>query len=233
MNMNKNERSKMNPSLKRCIAITITLFIIGAIISLSENQQHEYADNASVKQNDVVVTTSISNLNTRPKSTTSKTTTKLTTTTTTVATTTTVTTTEEIYYEEEYEDTYSYYEEEEYIYTDIEESVDNSSNQEVVAGESSGSETYYGTFEGTFYEGGVGTYGYSGRDLISGYSVASNYFPQGSIIRIEGSGLDGVYRVDDTGGMAGNVIDFYYQYGDTPDWFWCYGRVNIEVYLVN
>ena len=78
----------------------------------------------------------------------------------------------------------------------------------------------YGTsFEGTWYEGGYGTYGYSGRTLVSGYSVASNYFPQGTIIHVSGSGLDGTYRVDDTGAMGSNVIDFYYAYGDVPSDF--------------
>lgn len=92
----------------------------------------------------------------------------------------------------------------------------------------------YGTsFEGTWYEGGYGTYGYSGRTLISGYSVASNYFPQGTIIQVSGSGLDGTYRVDDTGAMGSNVIDFYYAYGDVPSDFRNLGRVSITAYAVN
>lgn len=33
---------------------------------------------------------------------------------------------------------------------------------------------YCGRFEATYYEGDYGTYGASGRDLISGYSIASN-----------------------------------------------------------
>ena len=125
-----------------------------------------------------------------------------------------------VFYKEEYD----YYEEESYEEEEIvyEEEYNDSSG-----------ETYYGTFEGTYYEGGPGTYGASGRDLISGYSIASNLFAQGSIVRIEGSGLDGYYRVDDCGGMAGNVIDFYYQYGDVPGDFYYQGRVSIEVYLVS
>ena len=47
--------------------------------------------------------------------------------------------------------------------------------------------------------------GSSGRKLIPGYSVASNYYPQGTILDIDGK----EYRVDDTGGMALNVVDFY------------------------
>lgn len=94
-------------------------------------------------------------------------------------------------------------------------------------------EIYYGWFEATYYEGGYGTYGASGRDLISGYSIASNVLEQGTIVRITGSGLDGIYRVDDTGGMPNHVIDVYYQYGDTPDYFQLYGRLDIEVYIMD
>lgn len=93
-------------------------------------------------------------------------------------------------------------------------------------------EIYYGWFEATYYEGGYGTYGASGRDLISGYSIASNVLEQGTIVRITGNGLDGVYRVDDTGGMPNHVVDIYYQYGDTPDYFQLYGRLDIEVYIM-
>ena len=70
-------------------------------------------------------------------------------------------------------------------------------------------------FEGTWYCGtdmGYSTppYGSSGRTLETGYSVASNYFPSGTLLYIEGAGVTGTYRVDDTGGMSSNVIDFYY-----------------------
>ena len=84
-------------------------------------------------------------------------------------------------------------------------------------------------FQGTWYEGGTTTYGYSGRTLVSGYSVASNYFPQGTIIKVEGCGLDGTYRVDDKGGMSNNVVDFFYHYGEVPSKFRQLGRVNIKV----
>lgn len=88
---------------------------------------------------------------------------------------------------------------------------------------------YQSGFQGTWYTGGVDTYGYSGRTLISGYSVASNYYPQGTIIQVKGAGLDGTYRVDDKGAMSNNVIDFYYQRGCVPSYFRKMGRVNIEV----
>tara|TARA_R110002012_G_scaffold81976_1_gene207612 strand:+ start:169 stop:1317 length:1149 start_codon:yes stop_codon:yes gene_type:complete len=47
--------------------------------------------------------------------------------------------------------------------------------------------------------------GNKGNRLIPGYSVASNKFPHGTKLLINGK----EYRVDDTGGMSNNVIDFY------------------------
>ena len=55
------------------------------------------------------------------------------------------------------------------------------------------------------YKGFSQTIGASGRKLIAGYSVASNYFPLGSILNINGK----EYSVDDRGGMSNNVIDFF------------------------
>lgn len=75
--------------------------------------------------------------------------------------------------------------------------------------------------------------GASGRTLETAYSVASNSIPQGSIIRIEGGGIDGIYRVDDRGGMANNVIDmYYYDRSSIPASFKRAGRININVYLI-
>lgn len=59
---------------------------------------------------------------------------------------------------------------------------------------------YIGTFEGTWYcatDMGYSTppYGSSGRTLETGYSVASNYFPSGTLLYIEGAGVMGTYRV--------------------------------------
>ena len=150
------------------------------------------------------------------------------TTTTTITTTTTVVTTEEPteppseevveeeiieeYYEEDiYEEEYidEYYEEEEEY-----------------------DESYYGgTYTAKWYPGSVGSYGYSGRDLISGYSVASPDFPQGTILYITGGGLDGEYRVDDTGCPSG-VIDFFYYYGEVPSHFEYNGVYQIEVSVI-
>lgn len=95
-----------------------------------------------------------------------------------------------------------------------------------------------GEFEATWYTAvdmgyTSAPYGSSGRTLVSGYSIASNYFQQGTILQIEGGGLDGTYRVDDTGGMANNVIDFYYwDRSGVPSSFLNAGRVPITVYIV-
>jgi len=97
---------------------------------------------------------------------------------------------------------------------------------------------YVGTFEGTWYcatDMGYSTppYGSSGRTLETGYSVASNYFPSGTLLYIEGVGVTGTYRVDDTGGMSSNVIDFYYwDRAFVPQNFLMSGRINIEVYIL-
>lgn len=99
-------------------------------------------------------------------------------------------------------------------------------------------ETLLGTYEATWYTavdmGYTSTpYGSSGRYLESGYSIASNSIPQGSIVHIIGLGLDGYYRVDDCGGMANNVIDMYYwDRSFIPYEFKKTGRGNIQVYLV-
>lgn len=55
------------------------------------------------------------------------------------------------------------------------------------------------------YKGFSQTIGASRRTLQAGYSVASNYFPLGAILNINGK----EYRVDDRGGMSNNVIDFF------------------------
>lgn len=97
---------------------------------------------------------------------------------------------------------------------------------------------YAGIFEATWYcatDMGYTTapYGSSGRTLETAYSVASNYFPQGTLLYIEGGGLSGTYRVDDTGAMATNVIDFYYwDRSYVPADFLTAGRIKIQVYII-
>ena len=101
------------------------------------------------------------------------------------------------------------------------------------------SEVYSGTYEATWYTAvdmgySAPPYGAAGRTLVTAYSVASNSLAFGTLIRVEGGGLDGTYRVDDCGGMAGNVVDFYYyDRSSVPQYFKNAGRINIEVYVLN
>lgn len=94
-------------------------------------------------------------------------------------------------------------------------------------------ETYTdcGWYTAKWYPGSVGSWGYSGRELISGYSVASPDFPQGTLLQIIGGGLDGVYRVDDTGCPSG-VIDFFYYHDNVPAHFRHMGVYDIQVSVV-
>ena len=127
---------------------------------------------------------------------------------TTTAETTTITTTEEIVYEEE-----------DYIQTEVVEYEQNSLSS-------------YG-FVGKYYCGSEGTYGASGRTLISGYSVASSYYPLGTLLYIESDGLipNGTYSVDDTG-CPSDVIDFFYHYGQVPSDFEYMGVSYLNVWVV-
>ena len=143
---------------------------------------------------------------------------------TTTTATTTVTTAVKIV-ETEYEE-YSEYEETD-VYEETYEEECEIEYEEVYE------ETYadYGWYTAKWYSGSVGSWGYSGRELISGYSVASPDFPQGTLLQITGGGLDGVYRVDDTGCPSG-VIDFFYNYGDVPEHFEYNGVYDIQVSVI-
>ena len=147
-------------------------------------------------------------------------TTPITTTTTTVTTATTV----EII-ETECEESSDY--EETAVYEEIYEEEYEVEYEEVYE------EAYadYGWYTAKWYSGSVGSWGYSGRELISGYSVASPDFPQGTLLQITGGGLDGVYRVDDTGCPSG-IIDFFYNYGDVPEHFEYNGVYDIQVSII-
>lgn len=68
-------------------------------------------------------------------------------------------------------------------------------------------------------------YGASGRELISGYSIAvdPSIIPLGSIVTIDGK----EYRADDTGGMiTGNRIDIYF---DSHEQATEYGKQEKEI----
>lgn len=149
-------------------------------------------------------------------------------TSTTSVTTTTVITTENIETEcsEEVCETESDYETT-VAYEEVDDEYYESESEEVYE------ETYtdYGWYTAKWYSGSIGSWGYSGRELISGYSVASPDFPQGTVLQITGGGLDGIYRVDDTGCPSG-VIDFFYYYGDIPEHFEHNGVYDIQVSVV-
>ena len=85
----------------------------------------------------------------------------------------------------------------------------------------------------TYYSAGYGAFGSSGRTLVSGYSVACNSIPEGTIVHIysPSTGIDGYFRVDDTGvGLGDSVIDiFYSSYDIVPSPFRQLGRVYCEV----
>lgn len=66
----------------------------------------------------------------------------------------------------------------------------------------------------------------NGEYPILGYTVASNWFPIGTRLYIEGIGER---VVTDTGGMSNNVIDIYM--GD-PEVCWQFGRQTAEVYVI-
>lgn len=148
--------------------------------------------------------------------------------TTTTSVTTTVITTENIETEcsEEVCETESDYETT-VVYEEVNNEYYESESEEVYE------ETYadYGWYTAKWYSGSIGSWGYSGRELISGYSVASPDFPQGTVLQITGGGLDGIYRVDDTGCPSG-VIDFFYCYGDVPEHFEYNGVYDIQVSVV-
>lgn len=102
------------------------------------------------------------------------------------------------------------------------------------------SEEYYernwSVSEMTYYSGSWGCYGAAGTTLINNYSVACNSIPLGTTVYIKSSdgSVDGYYRVDDTGGMGGHVIDiFYSDYSYTPSSFRQAGRVSCEVWIVD
>lgn len=150
--------------------------------------------------------------------------------TTTITSTTQITTTEKIVdegiVEDEAEEYYEYEEEEEYYYED--ESEDKVYEEPDYSYDSE----YSGSFKATYYSGSYGSYGSSGRDLISGYSIASSYFPEGSIVYISGGGLDGCYRVDDYCPSGDNIIDIFYTYDSVPSNFAYDGVYYVDAYLV-
>lgn len=83
----------------------------------------------------------------------------------------------------------------------------------------------YGTFQLTAYEW-TGNRCANGNYPTVGYTCASNYFPMGTKLYIEGVG---VRVVEDTGGMSNNVVDVYM--GD-PGTCIQFGRQVGQVYVI-
>lgn len=84
---------------------------------------------------------------------------------------------------------------------------------------------YAGIFELTAYAW-TGNTCANGNYPTAGYTVASNYFPLGTKIYIEGMGE---YTIEDRGGMADNVIDIYMEDSGTCIEF---GRRQAGVYVI-
>lgn len=118
--------------------------------------------------------------------------------------------------------------EEIYIYEEPEEvDVDEPGNYEEPDNEYYEPDDYFGEYAGTFE---LTAYEWTGSPMANGEHpyygcCASNYFPLGTVLYIEGYGT---FVVKDRGGMPNNVIDIYL--GD-PDACWEFGRkYGVNVY---
>ena len=102
------------------------------------------------------------------------------------------------------------------------------------------SEQFIGTFSrGTFYT--TGSYGGSGRTLVSGYSIASRaiyetYGYGDYKIRIECEdfpALNGIYSLDDCSAQGNyEVIDFWFAPNDVPSYFRQMGVFEVKAYII-
>ena len=90
--------------------------------------------------------------------------------------------------------------------------------------------------EMTYYKGdSYYCCGARGTILTNNYSVASNYYPFGTILYIqsEDGSINGYYEVEDTGGMGNHVVDIYFNdYSLVPYSFSQLGRVKVQVWVV-
>ena len=76
-------------------------------------------------------------------------------------------------------------------------------------------------------------YGASGNLLVSGYSVASDYFAYGTLLYIESEYMTGVFEVMDCGVGNSNTIDFYFwDSSEVPAGFRQAGRVPITITII-
>ena len=75
--------------------------------------------------------------------------------------------------------------------------------------------------------------GASGNLLVSGYSVASDYFLYGTLLYIESAYMNGTFRVDDCGVGNSNTIDFYFwDSSEVPSGFLQAGRIPISITII-
>lgn len=220
------------------LIMLVSTMVIAAIMDNSDGSENiNTVSDPTVIETTTTETTTTSKLTVTTTSiTTTTVTTTIPTTSSTLTTTTTYAVTEPVVEEVQIET------EPEIIYEEITEPyVEPDYNSEPVIDNSSETQTYAGSFNAKWYDNqglgyseGSSLYGSSGRTLISGYSVASNYFASGTVLYIKGGSHDGYYRVDDTGGMSNDVIDFYYSYrSDIPYQFTQDGVQSVEVWIVN
>lgn len=241
--------SKVRTILKRVVSHSsfpaIAVFVISIIVLATVSRCSDIMVDDAAKDiaSSLTTTTTSGSTTTHTTETTTKTTTSSTTTKTTESTTSKSTTTTQPQTTKQITTTVVQYTEPEISEPIVNETPEVSEDVYVPDPTENSSEedstgTYLGWYEGTWYcavDMGYTSqpYGASGRYLETAYSVASNSIPQGSIIRVVGAGLDGIYRVDDRGGMANNVVDFYYwDRSSVPSSFLTAGRVGIEVYLI-
>ena len=75
--------------------------------------------------------------------------------------------------------------------------------------------------------------GASGNQLVPGFSVASDYFPFGTVLYVESEYMSGTFRVDDCGVGVSNVLDFYfYDRSQIPEGFAQAGRIPISITII-
>lgn len=229
--------NKIRVSLWRLCAITFFSVLTIGVICISDNTKIERTDTESVALITDVTTTEVTTTSTTTTTINTQTTSNTTTTTIIITTTSTVPIVEETCNQDLPTEAVVVEETETEIY--IEEQPTNIP-EEIITDTYSTDEEYIGTFSrGTFYT--TGSYGGSGRTLISGYSIASRaiyemYGYSNYEIRIECDSfpeLNGIYSLDDCS-AEGNyeVIDFWFAPNDVPAYFREIGVVEVKAYII-
>lgn len=228
--------NKIRVSLRRLCAITFFSTLTIGFICVSDNTKIERVDTESVALIDVTTMETTTTTSTTTTTLNTQTTSNETTTTTIASTTpiivetcsqellTEIITTEVVMVEESNTEMY------------IEEQSNDTLDETIT----DTNEEYIGSFSrGTFYT--TGSYGGSGRTLVSGYSIASRaiyeMYGYGNYeIRIECDSfpeLNGIYSLDDCS-AEGNyeVIDFWFAPNDVPAYFREIGVVEVRAYII-